>query len=524
MQKNQIESMNSSHPKKTLRLVLGDQLNEQHSWFKGTGDHVTYVLMEVRTETDYVKHHIQKICSLFLGMRSFAERLTIAGHQVHYVHISDSNNKGSFEKNLQTIIDEGGFERFEYQLPDEYRVDELLKCFCQQLKIAFQAVDTEHFFTKRTELSDFFHGKKQFVMESFYRAQRKRFNILMDGQQPLGGQWNFDRENRKKLPSTEVPPHPLTFRNDASALFAEIQHCGIAYIGQIEPMELEWPIDRQQALRLLHFFLDYLLEKFGTYEDAMSTRSWSVYHSRLSFALNCKLLSPIEVVDAAVATFHEKPDAISLNQVEGFVRQILGWREFMRGVYWSKMPEFSQLNFFKHHRALPNWFWSGKTKMNCLKHSIDQSLSKAYAHHIQRLMVLGNFCLLAGINPDDVDQWYLGIYIDAFEWVEITNTRGMSQFADGGIIGSKPYVSSAAYIHKMSDYCSTCYYKKDLKTGENSCPFNSLYWHFHQEHRDLLEKNPRIGMAFNTWDKMEERKRTDLLKQAEFYLKNLEQL
>ncbi len=516
--------MNSSHQAKTLRLLLGDQLNEQHSWFKKIESHVTYVLMEVRTETDYVKHHIQKICALFLGMRSFSERISKAGHKVQYIHISDANNKGSFEENVLTILEEGGFERFEYQLPDEYRLDELLKSFCKHLNIAFQSVDTEHFFTKRNELSDFFHGKKQYLMEFFYRAQRKRFNILMDRQQTIGGQWNFDQENRKKLPSTENPPKPLTFDNDASAVLAEIQQCGIEYIGQIEPKELDWPINREQALRLLHFFLEHLLEKFGTYEDAMSTKSWSVYHSRLSFALNCKLLSPKEVVHAAVVAFNEKPHAISLNQVEGFVRQILGWREFMRGVYWAKMPEFSRLNFFGHHRSLPNWFWTGETKMNCLKHSIDQSLSKAYAHHIQRLMVLGNFCLLAGIHPDEVDRWYLGIYIDAFEWVEITNTRGMSQFADGGIIGSKPYASSAAYIHKMSDYCGTCHYKKDLKTGENSCPFNSLYWHFHHQHRNQLEQNPRIGMVFKTWDKMEESKRMGLLNQAKYYLKNVEEL
>jgi deoxyribodipyrimidine photolyase-related protein len=516
--------MNFSHHPKTLRLVLGDQLNEQHSWFQIQEDNVTYVLMEVRSETDYVKHHIQKICALFLSMRLFAERLKKAGNNVRYIHLSNPKNKGGFEANLMTIIDEEGFQRFEYQLPDEYRLDKALKTFCQQLNIGFQAVDSEHFFTKRSDLADFFLGKKNYLMEFFYRELRKRFNILMDGQQPFGGQWNFDHENRKKLPASDIPPEPLTFHNDATTVFAEIQRCGVNYIGQIDPLDLEWPVDREQSLQLLQFFIDVLLEKFGTYEDAMSTKSWSVYHSRLSFALNCKMLSPAEVIDAAVTAFKEKPASISINQVEGFVRQILGWREFMRGIYWSKMPEFAQLNFFQHDRSLPDWFWSGKTNMNCLRFSINQSLSKAYAHHIQRLMVIGNFCLLAGIHPDDVDRWFLGIYADAFEWVEITNTRGMSQFADGGIIGSKPYVSSAAYIHKMSDYCGTCQYKKDLKTGENSCPLNSFYWHFHHEYRSLLEKNPRIGMVYKTWDKMAEEKRTDLLQQAKHYLRNLEQL
>ena len=218
------------------------------------------------------------------------------------------------------------------------------------------------------------------------------------------------------------------------------------------------------------------------------------------------------------------PDTISYNQIEGFVRQILGWREFMRGVYWQHMPEYSELNFFGHDKKLPNWFWTGETKMNCLKHAIGQSLEKAYAHHIQRLMVTGNFMLLAGIDPDEIDRWYLGIYIDALDWVEVTNTRGMSQFADGGIVGTKPYVSSAAYIDKMSDYCSGCFYSKSVKVGEKACPFNSLYWHFYERHESKLSKNPRIGMMYNVWKKMDNDNRTALLAQAEYYLKHIEEL
>jgi deoxyribodipyrimidine photolyase-related protein len=254
----------------------------------------------------------------------------------------------------------------------------------------------------------------------------------------------------------------------------------------------------------------------------MYTGDAFLFHSRLSFSLNNKMLSPLEVVEKVERYWFANQDRINIAQVEGFIRQIIGWREYMRGVYWAKMPEYATLNFFGHNRKLPEFYWSGKTKMNCLKHSIGQSLEKSYAHHIQRLMVTGNFALLAGIHPDEVDQWYLGIYIDAIEWVEITNTRGMSQFADGGIVGTKPYVSSANYIDKMSDYCKGCHYDKSLKIGEKACPFNSLYWHFYHRNEDKLAKNPRIGMAYRTLEKMKDKSK--ILDQAEKYLGNLEGL
>jgi len=240
--------------------------------------------------------------------------------------------------------------------------------------------------------------------------------------------------------------------------------------------------------------------------------------------MNVKMISPREVIGAAVEAWKADSERITFNQLEGFVRQIIGWREFMRGVYWAKMPEYASLNYFEHNASLPEWFWDGKTKMNCLKHAIGQSLDHAYAHHIQRLMVTGNFALLAGVHPDEVDKWYLGIYIDALDWVEITNTRGMSQFADGGIVGTKPYVSSATYIHKMSDYCNTCFYNKSKKVGERSCPFNSLYWNFYDRHAEKLQRNPRIGMMYKVWERMAPDQKADVLEQAEFYLSNINEL
>ncbi|NVJ46898.1 MAG: hypothetical protein HWE07_07210 [Cytophagia bacterium] len=265
------------------------------------------------------------------------------------------------------------------------------------------------------------------------------------------------------------------------------------------------------------------LPYFGAYQDAMTTKGWSLFHSRLSFAMNVKLISPQEVIQRTEETWQENQE-IPLSAVEGFIRQILGWREYMRGIYWKFMPGYAKENFFQNDRKLPGWFWSGKTKMKCLSHAIGQSLDYAYAHHIQRLMVTGNFALLAGIHPDEVDQWYLGIYIDAVEWVEITNTRGMSQFADGGIVATKPYVSSANYLHKMSHYCSGCSYDHKKKLGEKACPFNSLYWDFLERNRGSLQKNPRMGMIYRVWDKNSAENKKQIIEQAASYLERIEEL
>lgn len=509
---------------KTLRLILGDQLNYDHSWFTETNKDVNYVLMEMRQETDYVKHHIQKVIGFFSAMRAFAKHLKKSGHQVIYYQLDNPKNKQSLTENINQLIETVGIEKFEYQLPDEYRLDEQLKKFCKQLSIETAAIDTEHFLTQRNELADFFKGKKTYLMESFYRSMRKKYDIMMDGKQPITGKWNYDKENRKKLPKDHVPTQPFLFERDVTAIYEMIQATDIQTIGKVNPKAFLWPIDRTESLQLLTFFNEHCLHLFGAYQDAMTPTYWSLYHSRLSFSLNTKMLSPLEVVLSAVSYWQANQEKISIAQIEGFVRQIIGWREYMRGVYWEKMPAYQDLNFFDNKRPLPDFFWNGQTKMNCLKSSIGQSLDYAYAHHIQRLMVTGSFTLLAGIHPDAVDEWYLGIYIDAIEWVEITNTRGMSQFADGGIVGTKPYAGSANYIDKMSHYCGTCYYNKKEKTGAKACPFNSLYWHFYDRNRAKLEKNPRIGMAYRIWDKMDSSKKEAILLQAEAYLENINSL
>ena len=510
---------------KTLRLILGDQLNIKHSWYKTVDESVTYVLMEIRSETDYTQHHIQKVIGFFAAMQNFANELKQLKHQVIYFHLNDESNLQEFDKNCEALILKNKFTHFEYQLPDEYRLDEHLNSFTNKLNIANNVYDTEHFYSPRHELQDLFAGKKMYLMETFYRYMRKKHSVLIeDGDKPLNGKWNFDEDNRQKLPKTHKPIVPLLFANDVSEIEKEIRKAEVKTIGNVDSKNFVWPINRAQSLQLLDFFVENCLPLFGTFQDAMAPNEWSIYHSRLSFSMNTKMLSPKEVVDKAIDAYFKNPDQIEFHQLEGFVRQIIGWREYMRGIYWMKMPEYASLNYFEHSEKLPQWFWTGKTKMNCLKNAIQQSLNYAYAHHIQRLMITGNFALLAGVHPDEVDAWYLGIYIDAIEWVEITNTRGMSQFADGGIVGTKPYVSSATYINKMSSYCTGCYYDKAKKTGDKACPFNSLYWNFYDKHEAKLAKNPRIGMMYNVWKKMQPESKTELLEQAEYYLNHINEL
>jgi deoxyribodipyrimidine photolyase-related protein len=509
---------------KVLRLILGDQLNQNHSWFKDKNDNVLYVLMEVHSEAQYVKHHIQKLVAFFSAMRSFAEWLKSAGHRVEYLNLDAKHNAQNFTDNISALIKQYQITLFEYQLPDEYRLDQILQKLQGTLQIAVHCVDSEHFLTTREYLAQHFSGKKEYLMESFYRAMRRRYQILMDGDQPESGQWNFDHDNRKKLPKDLTPPAALTFDRDVSAMVSMIKEQKIEYIGTINPSKFAWPINRREALKSLNYFCEHLLEHFGDYQDAMHIEHRNLFHSRLSFALNIKLLSPLEVIERVIKEWRKHPKKISLQNVEGFVRQILGWREYMRGVYWAHMPAYAELNYFQHRRPLPAFYWSGTTKMNCLHHAIDQSLHDAYAHHIQRLMITGNFALLAGIDPTQLDAWYLGIYIDAIEWVEITNTRGMSQYADGGIVGTKPYASTANYIHKMSNYCSSCHYDREKRYGERACPFNSLYWNFYETHKDKLAKNPRNSLVYRQLEKMPSAEKSLVLKQAHSYLHIIDEL
>ncbi len=509
---------------KILRLVLGDQLNERHSWFHKTDRDVTYVIMEIRQETDYVKHHIQKVAAFFAAMQNFAEAIRKKGHAVVYLHLDACDNEQTIEGNLARLITQHKFARFEYLLPDEYRLDVRMKEIAKGLPIDCRSYDAEHFLTEREAIKKQFSGKKRFLMESFYRAMRKKHDILMEKDKPAGGRWNYDQKNRQAYDGRVPIPDPKVFANDVSSIVKMIRTQKVKTFGEIDTRQLVWPVNRKQALEALDFFLTYCLPDFGTYQDAMTLKSWSLFHSRLSFALNTKMLHPMEVIEAAIMAWQNKTGKIEIQQVEGFVRQILGWREYMRGVYWALMPEFGSMNFLEHDGSLPDCYWTGETRMRCMREAIGQSLKHAYAHHIQRLMVTGNFALLAGVHPDQVDDWYLGVYIDAVQWVEMPNTRAMSQFADGGIVATKPYISSANYIQKMSDYCGACEYDWKQKHGQNACPFNALYWDFMERHRSKLQKNPRMAAMYRTWERMAAEKRKPYLRQAQHYRANLNEL
>ncbi|QLG44309.1 cryptochrome/photolyase family protein [Costertonia aggregata] len=507
---------------KKLRLVLGDQLNQKHSWFNETNDDVTYLMAEMRQETDYVKHHIQKVVAFFESMRNFSKELQEKGHQFIYLNITDENNPHDLEKIIKTYIGETGAEKFEYQWPDEYRLDEQLKAISENLTIESAAVDSEHFYTSRYELKNFFSGKKQLIMENFYRMMRKKHDVMMVNDQPDGGKWNFDHSNRKKWKGEPKIPHERGFRKNVEKTIEDIKKAGVETFGTIEPDNFNWPTSRADCLSVLNYFCKNLLVHFGDYQDAMHTDEKFLFHSRVSFAMNSKILSPKEVIIKVLDHYYENTEEIDISQVEGFIRQILGWREYMRGIYWKEMPNYSKLNELDNHNELPDFFWTGDTKMNCLKHSVGQSLNEAYAHHIQRLMIIGNYALLTQIHPDEVDKWYLGVYIDAIEWVEITNTRGMSQFADGGIVATKPYVSSANYINKMGNYCSDCSYSHTKKLGENACPFNALYWNFLDEKKEHFKNNNRMAMMMNLLNKKDKKELADLKERAREIIENPE--
>ena len=486
-----------------LKLILGDQLNLQHSWFKEVDSSEVFVLMEMRQETDYAPHHIQKVVAFFGAMRNFSEVLKQAGHQVHYLALDDKANRQQLEANLNFLIEKFNADGFAYMEPDEYRLDQQLKEYVLGLNIPSEVVGTEHFMTSRSELTEFFEGKKQLILEFFYRRMRKKFDLLMQLDQPEGGQWNFDKNNRKKWKGTPSIPEPFYPKaNDLEALKEMIENAGIKTIGSFDKNQFLYPLSRTQALEQLDYFCRYLLVYFGDYQDALHTDEVNLFHSRISFALNAKIIHPLEVVQTVITYYREHSDDIELSQVEGFVRQIIGWREYMRGIYWKEMPAYASMNALENTNPLPEFYWTGKTKMNCLHQSITNSLDNAYAHHIQRLMITGNFALLAQIHPDKVDEWYLGIYADAIQWVQITNTRGMSQWADGGIVATKPYVSAAAYIHKMSNYCDSCQYDKKKRVGEDACPFNSLYWNFLDDKKQFFAKNNRMAMMLRLLEKI----------------------
>ena len=508
-----------------LCFLLGDQLNVQHEWFDHVEPDTLFVLAELYQEASYVRHHVQKVVAFFDAMAALATNLEAKGHRVLHLTLDDTAEFDDLPALLEHLISASGAGSLAYQRPDEYRLLEQMQDFAARAAVPVRCTGTRHFLVPFEALDSTFPTHKQQRMEHFYRRIRKQSGWLMDADgKPVGGKWNYDVENRKAMPADVQPPEPLLFENPVGDILERLERHQIQTIGSLSGTTSPWPRDRAQARELLRFFTDQLLPLFGAYQDALTDRGWALFHSRLSFALNSKILDPREVVEAVLAVWSAEPERYPLAAVEGFVRQLIGWREFMRGIYWTRMPEYAQSNALDARRPLPEFYWTGNTRMPCMKQAIDQSLEHAYAHHIQRLMVTGNFALLAGVDPDAVDAWYLGIYIDAIEWVEMPNTRGMSQFADGGVIASKPYVSSGNYLKKMGDHCGGCFYDVKQRTGPKACPFNPLYWHFMNRHRERLGRNPRIGMIYRGWDRRSQEDRDAVLASAEQLLEQLDTL
>lgn len=503
-----------------IRLILGDQLNINHSWFEEEDQRdYLYVLMEVHSETNYVLHHHQKVVAFFAAMRNFAGEIKTKGCQVYYFKINDDVNQHSFEKNIQHLQSQFTISAMHYQFPDEYRLFQDFKRFKSVFPFKVEAFESEHFYCNLTEIAHLGTEKKYYLLENFYRHLRKKHQILVVNEKPVGGKWNFDTDNRNKWKNQVVIPKSISFNNEVTDILKDLNTKKIATFGT-QMTYSKYPKSRTQALEQLAYFLEYLLPHFGTYQDAMHTDEQLLFHSNLSFAMNVKMLSPIEVIQATEHHYYQHQEEITIAQVEGFIRQISGWREYVRMIYWNTYPTMKPSNFLNNKEPLPDVFWTGESKMNCVATCVQNSLDNAYAHHIQRLMVLGNFALLMETNPDVVDSWYLGVYVDAIEWVQLPNTRGMSQFADGGIVATKPYVSSSNYIDKMSNYCAECTYDKKTKSAENSCPFNSLYWHFLDRNKAHFENNPRMKMMYSLLNKIDPEERNKINERAELLIKS----
>ncbi|MEQ9347348.1 MAG: cryptochrome/photolyase family protein [Thalassospira sp.] len=506
---------------KTIRFVLGDQLTRGiSSLADASPDKDLIVMAEPDAETNYVPHHRQKIVFILSAMRHFSNMLQAEGFEVAYFDYKQHPTK-SFTDALKAAITRHPINTVIITEPGEWRVKRELATWENDLDVSLEVRTDDRFFATLSAFERFAEGRKELRMEYFYRSLRRETGILMksDGK-PVGDQWNFDKDNRKRLPDDVSPPAGKTFPPDAitTSLIETVEEDFPNALGSVD--SFGWAVTRSDALIALKHFIDNRLARFGDYQDAMTVKSATVYHSLLSPYINVGLLLPQEVCHAAERAYY---DGIApLNAVEGFIRQVLGWREYVRGLYWFMGPHYSEDNYLNATRPVPDFFWNADVGLNCLHQAIGETLENAYAHHIQRLMVIGNFSLLAGLDPKQVCDWYLAVYIDAFEWVELPNTLGMALYADGGKIASKPYAASGKYIDRMSDYCEGCQYNPRKNIGPDACPYNALYWHFLNRNADILGKNPRLGMPYRNWARMAEDTKRNLISQAEGFLEKLE--
>jgi deoxyribodipyrimidine photolyase-related protein len=506
---------------RNLILVLGDQLSPNVSSLAAGDPAQDVVLMvEVHEEATYVRHHKKKIAFLFSAMRHFAVELRGAGWHVDYRTLEQTGTTSGFTSEIAHAIERHRPARIVVTAPGEWRVLAAMKGWSTRFGLPVDILDDDRFICSVTEFADWARGRTQLRMEYFYRDMRRKTGLLMNGGAPEGGQWNFDHDNRKAAVGDLFMPQPLRVDPDETtrAVLDLVERRFADHFGDLTPF---WfAVTRADAERAREHFADRALARFGDYQDAMLDGEPFLYHSLLSAYINAGLLDPLAVCRRVEAAYRN--GRVPLNAAEGYIRQIIGWREYVRGIYWLKMPDYVEQNYFAHTRPVPEFYWTAETRMACVRAAISQTKSEAYAHHIQRLMVTGNFALLAGVSPQALHEWYLMVYADAYEWVELPNTLGMSQFGDGGLLASKPYVASGAYINRMSNYCKNCSYDVKQSMGPKACPMNALYWSFLDRHRAKLAGNPRMAQMYRTWDKMAEDKRAALLETAKATLARLD--
>ncbi len=510
---------------RNLILVLGDQLTPTLSSLAAGDPAQDRVLMaELHDEATYVRHHKKKIAFLFSAMRHFAAELRTLGWTVDYVTLDDPGNQGSFTGQVAAAIEALKPERMIVTDAGEWRVSQMFGRWQAEFGVPVDILPDTRFIASIPEFLGWADGRKQLRMEYFYRDMRRKTGLLMakddkGGDKPVGGKWNYDADNRKAAASDLFMPTPKAFEHDAITrdVLALVAARFGNHFGDLLPFW--YGVTRKDAEAGFTAFVKNALPHFGDYQDAMLSGEPFLYHAVIAQYLNCGLLDPLAICQEVEAAF--RAGKVPLNAAEGYVRQVIGWREYVRGIYWLKMPGYERENFFDHKRPLPDFYWTGQTDMACVSAAVTQTKEQAYAHHIQRLMVTGNFAMLAGVDPHELHEWYLSVYADAYEWVELPNTVGMSQFADGGLLASKPYAASGAYINRMSNYCGSCRFDVKLRTGPKACPFNALYWDFLSRHRDKLISNPRIGQMIRTYDKFAEDERERIADSAAQFLGRL---
>jgi deoxyribodipyrimidine photolyase-related protein len=488
-----------------LRLILGDQLTLSVSSLSDIAKDDLVLMCEVQQEATYVKHHKKKIAFVFSAMRHFAKGLKERGFNVRYVDYDAADNTGSLLGEVKRTLDLHSCDELVVTKPGEYRLLNDFQTWSDDLSVPVTLREDDRFLCTADDFAHWATGRKQLRMEYFYREMRRKYSILIGPDGPIGGQWNYDTENRKPPADGLDVPDTFMAKPDqiTQAVIDLVETHFPDHFGDLLPFH--FAVTRDQALAAFDEFIARRLRLFGDYQDAMIQGEPWMYHSHIGLYLNCGLLTPLECVQRAEAAYHD--GNAPLNAVEGFIRQIIGWREYVRGIYWLKMPDYKTLNYLEAERPLPQFYWTGDTQMNCLRECVTETKNNAYAHHIQRLMVLGNFALLAGLHPDEVNEWYMLVYADAYEWVELPNVTGMILFADGGQLGSKPYAASGAYINRMSNYCGACKYKPTVKNGSTACPFNYLSWDFLARNDGKLRGNPRLGFMYKNLDRMDDEKR-----------------